>query len=247
MNLKELFILFFLLSSNVLFSQNSIKGKVVDDHSLPISNAEIYIDNSTIQTRSNNKGEFELNLPNGQYNLIVRANLFENYMLNVKTNNQTNFYQVVLEPEVIGLEETIVQAISKEDRLYYYQTFLRLFLGSNEAAKKCKIENSKDLRFRYDKSTRQLSVTSREPLIITNNHLGYKIEYDLIDFNVDFKTNYVLTLGTTLFTELKSSASKENKWKENRQKSYLGSVTHFMKALYDDKIEGQGYDIKRLF
>lgn len=147
---------------------------------------------------------------------------------------------------MVALQETVVQAISKEDWLYYYQTFLKLFLGSNEAAKKCKIENPKDLRFKYDKNTKQLSTTSRNPLIITNDYLGYKIEYDLVDFNVDFKSNYVLTLGTALFTELKSSASKEKKWQQNRRKSYLGSVTHFMKAVYDNKIEEEGYDVKRL-
>jgi len=245
MNFKQIIILgFFLISSN-LFAQNTIKGKVIDEKSLPIINAEIYVDNSTIKSKTNEKGEFELNLPNGQYNLIVRASLFENYILNVNTN-QTNFYKVILEPEVVALQETIVQAISKEDWLYYYQTFLRLFLGNNEAAKKCKIENSKDLRFKYDKNTQQLSATSRNPLIITNNYLGYKIEYDLVDFNINFKSNYVLTLGTALFTELKSSASKEKKWQENRRKSYLGSVTHFMKAVYDNKIEEEGYDVKRL-
>lgn len=245
MNFKQFFILGFLLISSNLFAQNMIKGKVIDEKSLPIINAEIYVDNSTIKSKTNEKGEFELNLPNGQYNLIVRASLFENYILNVNTN-QTNFYKVILEPEVVALQETVVQAISKEDWLYYYQTFLRLFLGNNEAAKKCKIENSKDLRFKYDKNTRQLSATSRNPLIITNNYLGYKIEYDLVDFNINFKSNYVLTLGTALFTELKSSASKEKKWQENRRKSYLGSVTHFMKAVYDNKIEEEGYDVKRL-
>ena len=245
MNFKQIFILGFLLISSNLFAQNMIKGKVVDEKSLPIINAEIYVDNSTIKSKTNEKGEFELNLPNGQYNLIVRASLFENYILNVNTN-QTNFYKVILEPEVVALQETVVQAISKEDWLYYYQTFLKLFLGSNEAAKKCKIENPKDLRFKYDKNTQQLSATSRNPLIITNNYLGYKIEYDLVDFNINFKSNYVLTLGTALFTELKSSASKEKKWQENRRKSYLGSVTHFMKAVYDNKIEEEGYDVKRL-
>ncbi|MDM1551746.1 carboxypeptidase-like regulatory domain-containing protein [Empedobacter falsenii] len=245
MNFKQIIILGFLLISSNLFAQNMIKGKVIDEKSLPIINAEIYVDNSTIKSKTNEKGEFELNLPNGQYNLIVRASLFENYILNVNTN-QTNFYKVVLEPEVVALQETVVQAISKEDWLYYYQTFLKLFLGSNEAAKKCKIENPKDLRFKYDKSTKQLSATSRNPLIITNDYLGYKIEYDLVDFNINFKSNYVLTLGTALFTELKSSASKEKKWQENRRKSYLGSVTHFMKAVYDNKIEEEGYDVKRL-
>jgi len=83
MNFKQIIILGFLLISSNLFAQNMIKGKVVDEKSLPIINAEIYVDNSTIKSKTNEKGEFELNLPNGQYNLIVRASLFENYILNV--------------------------------------------------------------------------------------------------------------------------------------------------------------------
>ncbi len=73
MNFKQIIILgFFLISSN-LFAQNTIKGKVIDEKSLPIINAEIYVDNSTIKSKTNEKGEFELSLPNGQYNLIVQV------------------------------------------------------------------------------------------------------------------------------------------------------------------------------
>lgn len=242
---KQYITIVFVLLTSLMYAQNTVKGSVMNENSLPIVNASIYVDNSTIQTKTNQKGEFELNLPNGQYNIIVRSDLYENSIVNINTN-QTKFYKVVLEPEIVSLQETTIQAISKEDWAYYYQTFLRLFLGTNEAAKKCKIENPKDLRFKYDKTTRQLSATSRNPLEITNNYLGYKIEYDLIDFNVDFKSNYVLTLGTALFSEIKTSSSKEKKWKENRKKSYLGSVTHFMKAIYENKLDEEGYDVKRL-
>ena len=107
MNFKQIIILGFLLISSNLFAQNMIKGKVVDEKSLPIINAEIYVDNSTIKSKTNEKGEFELNLPNGQYNLIVRASLFENYILNVNTN-QTNFYKVVLETEEVSIENNSV-------------------------------------------------------------------------------------------------------------------------------------------
>ena len=245
MNFKQLlFFVTFLFSVN-LFSQNIIKGNVVNENSKPIANTSIYVDGSTIQTKTNENGEFELNLPNGQYNIIARAEMYENYILSINTN-QKQHYKIVLEPEIIALQEATVQAMSKDDWEYYYQTFVGLFLGSNEAAKKTKIENPKDLRFNYNKQTRELKATSRNPLIITNNYLGYKIEYDLVDFNLNYQTNYVLTLGTALFTKLNANSSKTKKWEENRKTSYLGSVTHFMKSIYDEKLEENGYDVKRL-
>ena len=245
MNFKQLlFFITFLFSVN-LFSQNIIKGNVVNENSKPITNTSIYVDGSTIQTKTNENGEFELNLPNGQYNIIARAEMYENYILSINTN-QKQHYKIVLDPEIIALQEATVQAMSKDDWEYYYQTFIGLFLGSNEAAKKCKIENPKDLRFNYNKQTRELKATSRNPLIITNNYLGYKIEYDLVDFNLNYQTNYVLTLGTALFTKLNANSSKTKKWEENRKTSYLGSVTHFMKSIYDEKLEENGYDVKRL-
>ncbi len=86
MNFKQTyFLLVFLLSVSV-FSQNKIKGSIVDENSKPIIHASIYVDGSTIQTKTNEKGEFELNLPNGQYNLIAKADLFENFILGIKTN-----------------------------------------------------------------------------------------------------------------------------------------------------------------
>ncbi len=245
MNFKTISSLFIFLFSTFLIAQNLVKGHVVDENSKSIFNVTIYVDGSTIQTKTNNQGNFELNLPNGQYNLIARADMFENYILVINTNQKQN-YTIVLEPEIIALQEAKVKSISKKDWEYYYQTFLKLFLGTNEAAKKTKIENPKDLRFSYDNKAKILTAYSRNPLQITNNYLGYKIEYDLVDFNVDFKSNYALTLGTALFTDLNVDSVESKKWKENRNKSYLGSINHFIKAVYDEKIEQEGYDVKRI-
>lgn len=242
---KQYITVVFVLLFSLMYAQNIVKGSVTDENFKPIVHAIIYVDGSTLKTETNQKGEFELNLPNGQYNLIIRANLYENFILGV-TSSDKKIHKIILDPEQISLKEATVKAISKKDWEYYYSVFLKLFLGTNEAAKKTKIENSKDLRFSYDKKNKILTASSRNPLQLTNNYLGYKIEYDLIDFNVDFKSNYALTLGTALFSELNDDNSVSKKWKENRKKSYLGSVNHFIKAVYDNKIVEEGYDVKRI-
>lgn len=245
MKLKQVYTLMFIFCASILYAQNVFKGIVTDEGSKPIVHAIIYVDGSTLKTETGENGEFEINLPNGQYNLIVRADLFENFIQSVDSK-QNQFIKITLESEKILLQETVVHSMSKEDWKYYLQIFLKLFLGSNEAAKKCKIENEKDLRFSYDKTTKELRATSKNPLIITNNYLGYKIEYDLVDFNLSYKSNYVLTLGTAFYTELKAGTKQTKKWQENRRKSYLGSVNHFMKAIYDNRLQEEGYDVKRL-
>lgn len=153
---------------------------------------------------------------------------------------------IQLEEEEIQLKEAVVQSISKEDRAFYLKEFKRLFLGRPKAAKFCKIKNEEDLRFFYDQKDKILKVTSRSPLQIENQFLGYQIEYDLLEFEVNYKINYVLVLGSSFFKEMKASATKLNKWEKNRAASYDGSIEHFIKSLYQNKIIENGFDIKRL-
>jgi hypothetical protein len=60
--------------------------------------------------------------------------------------------------------------------------FREQFLGINVAGKNCIIENEEEIYFNYDRKTLTLIAYSDQPLIIINNYLGYKIEYQLIDF-----------------------------------------------------------------
>nr|WP_313375802.1 carboxypeptidase-like regulatory domain-containing protein [Chishuiella sp.] len=75
MNIKSTFILLLLIQCNQLSSQNIVKGDVKDENSKPIAQAIVYVDGSRIKSNTNNQGEFTLDLPSGQYNLIVRADL----------------------------------------------------------------------------------------------------------------------------------------------------------------------------
>jgi len=148
--------------------------------------------------------------------------------------------------EIINLNEALIETISKEDRKFYLQEFKRLFIGSNLAAKKTKILNENDLRFSYNKSERILKVRSINPIIIQNNYLGYTVNYDLLKYELNYNTNYVLTLGTALFKENKGSKKSYKNWLENRKTSYLGSVTHFIKSVYSNRLIEEGFDVKRL-
>ena len=76
-----------------------------------------------------------------------------------------------------------------------------------------------------------------EPLVIVNKALGYKILYQLEEFQVDYKNNSMMYLGFPLFEEMGS----KKRWKKAREKAYQGSVMNFMRCLYDNKLQQEGY------
>lgn len=237
--------LLFTLVPIFIFSQIKISGKITDENKTALSNVHLYIDGSTYQTTSNKNGEFVFDLPSGQYNLIIKHLNFETKYLAINTKNNKTL-EIILIPEVINLSEAVIAKVSKEDRKFYLQEFKRLFLGSNNAAKKTKILNENDLRFSYNKADKVLKVNAKKPLVIKNNYLGYTINYDLIAFELDYKTNYVLTLGTALFNENSGSTKSKSNWVNNRKDSYFGSVTHFIKSVFNNKLNEEGFDVKRL-
>ena len=241
----KIFQLLLILLPIALFSQIKISGKVTDEKLNAISDVQLYVDGSTYQTTTKINGEFLIDLPIGQFNLIIKHPKYDTEYLSIQTKNN-QFLNIVLYPEVINLSEAIIESVSKEDRKFYLQEFKRLFIGSNEAAKKTKILNENDLRFNYNKSERILKVTAKNPIIIQNNYLGYTVNYDLIAFELNYKTNYVLTLGTALFKENKGSNKQQKNWIANRNTSYLGSVTHFIKSVFNNRLIEEGFDVKRL-
>lgn len=76
-----------------------------------------------------------------------------------------------------------------------------------------------------------------QTLIIENKKLGYTIQYNLINFEADFKKKTTSYLGTSFFKE---NSSKKNIIL-NRMNAYKGSVMHFLRSLYNQDLEKEGY------
>ncbi|WP_367769655.1 carboxypeptidase-like regulatory domain-containing protein [Flavobacterium sp. WC2421] len=58
--MKNVMVLFFLTVALNCFSQNSIRGKVLNKAKVPLSGVNIYIDGTTIATISDENGNFDL-------------------------------------------------------------------------------------------------------------------------------------------------------------------------------------------
>ena len=227
-----------------LIAQNSVEGYVYDEAQQPIENVQVLVNSSSRATKTDDKGFFRIDFPNGQHNLVFRHDYFQTKILNLQSN-QTSMLKVVMDENIIELETAEIQTMSPKDWEYYYTIFQENFLGLDEAAKKCKIKNPKVLRFHFDEKQRILTARAQDALVVENAYLGYEVEYDLQEFSIDYKQQYLMVLGSSFFKELEGSKARKKQWQKNREKAYAGSLTHFLSSLYHQQLEENGFDVKR--
>jgi hypothetical protein len=66
-------------------------------------------------------------------------------------------------------------------------------------------------------------------------------------FEIDFKTGLFFYQGYPLFEEMETNRkSLEKKWLRNRQNAYYGSLMHFMRSVYRNKIPEEHFEVRRL-
>lgn len=241
----RIFIIIFLLLAVLGKAQVQVNGKIVDEFGFVVSDVLVYVDGSSISTYSDIKGQFSLHLPNGNYQLVFRKEGFEIHIKQV--NADIYFFEIKLKTsKAIELDEARIVKLSEEKWREYYELFKLLFLGQNNAAQLCEIRNPKVLDFSYDEENATLKASARQPLKIQNQFLGYELEYDLVDFTMNYRDQIQYIAGAILFVEMKGSKSKNKKWNRNRLSSYHGSLMHFVRSLYDEKLKENGFIINRL-
>lgn len=227
------FLLYFLIFPILIFSQIKIQGNVYDEKGEPIFGVSVYVDGSTIGTITNDLGFFALEL-NSETNasLVFRSMGFITTSVNLKS--YSNPITIILKEDVKELREVVIEK-NMFTRKQMMKLFKEQFLGINVAGKNCIIENEEEIYFDYDRKTLTLTAYSDKPLIIINNYLGYKIEYQLIDFqckfnkfsmDLEFVTQFQFA-GNSFFTELLNT----KKVFKRRLNSYEGSTLHFFRNL----------------
>lgn len=226
---------------------NNIKGKVLNGETgAAVPNASVFITNSSKGTVSNSTGEFELNnVPGGNYDLVISCISFETQVYSYKASQLPLRLQIQMKPKADELQAVVVEPYEKNGWESWGKFFTENFIGTSGNARDCRILNYQVLHFRNSKKTGLLTVTATEPLIIENRALGYNIKYQLEEFSYDFNKKILLYFGYTLFTDLDNKAPKT--WQlKNRGKAYSGSITHFMRSCYANRLQEEGFEVKRL-
>jgi hypothetical protein len=235
-------------TSFTVFAQTeySISGTVKSQVDLdPIAGAQIFLNGSTIGTLSDGDGHFTLSgIPEGAHDLIVQSLGFESVTSLIRTDQLEDQYSFVMKEKVYNLDEITVKPNS-QDWKYNFEQFRKMFIGVGPFSKNTKIKNKEVVNFDFDLDNRTLNAFAYETIEVENKDLGYRIFFFLESFEIDYKSGRFFFYGQTFFEEMSSRRKKtRNKWKENREKAYLGSFAHFTKSLIDQKIVENGFVVK---
>lgn len=245
--MKKNSLLFVLLFSVFANSQKIVKGVVMDaEKNKPISNASIFLANTSIGTTADAQGNFSLSIPNGRFDLIASSVGYETYNQTINSNEIFGFITIKLKVKSELMQTVVVEPYEKDGWEKWGKFFLDNFIGTSSYSKDCKIKNNKVIHFRNNKKTNELSVDADEPLIIENKALGYILQYQLESFTYNFKSHYLIFTGYPFFQPMKGSSGKVKKWEKKRSEAYFGSMLHFMRSVFRNTIVQEGFEVRAL-
>jgi hypothetical protein len=230
--------LILLLFVTVSFAQ--IRGKVVDFNGKPLVAANVYFDGTTVATLTDKKGDFIID-NTFRLNTVLVVSFLGYQTQYLKIDSDKELYVVLKE-----VAESLNEVIIKKDlftRKQKMELFRDQFLGRTSFGKASKIENESDIYFIYDKDKTTLKAFSQNPLIIVNSALGYKITYELSNFETKFWKLSVNSRDVTrsFFSGLSRFEENNSSSKiiKNREKCYSGSQLEFFRNLRNETL-GKG-------
>ena len=241
--MKQLYILLLLFLVSGLHSQ-TVSGIVVDEKNVPLYGANVFIDGSTIATSTNKTGNFSLNL-NSKLNiyLVVSFVGFQTQYISKYESGQQ--LRIVLKEDLNALDEVVVKPNQLFTRKQKLNMFREQFLGTTAAGKKAIILNEKDIQFYYDEKRFVLTASSDKPLVVANPYLGYKIYYELVDFEVNFARLSIKSFDVlgSYFAGVSRFEETDNSKKsiKRREEIYKGSPMQFFRTLSKGTAEDTGF------
>ena len=115
MKLKIIFIvLFAVVTSNITAQTGKISGLIIDAETYkPLSNVEIIINNTSLKSKTNNKGEFIINnISEGSYELVIYKENFKMIKKLITLKNNQLKFDLIMEDNIINLPELLIESFS---------------------------------------------------------------------------------------------------------------------------------------
>lgn len=234
------------------FKNVIITGTVLQSGSqLPIANAEVFINGSSIKETTDSIGNFSIKFENLPSTLVVYHKAFE--LKTIPTQTLKDSLKIELSPQKITPYKLEVKNNKKRKRdlSFFYSHFI------TEHNKEIKIVNDSVLFF--IQNNKEFIAFSKQPLIIENKELGYTVKSIIKRFHIHKEVHLngpqtllkdnagmiVLALDTyTYYDEMKSESDKQSKYfEQNRRKEYFGSQLHFLKSIYYGSAKKAGFEI----
>jgi hypothetical protein len=93
----------------------------------------------------------------------------------------------------------------------------------------------------FEEEEGRFLATAIAPLVIENLSLGYRVTYTLDRLEQTKDLTSFRGLGRYEFLP-STDVKQQTRWKENRKEAYLGSLSHFLKAMVENRLETEGFN-----
>ena len=211
----------------------SLSGYVKDSETgAPLRSANVYLSNTTIGISTDSAGNFLItNIPTGVFDMVVSLVGYERKIIQLQIASQESlYYDIKLIPKILQTNEVEITGVQPTEWKENRDRFVEVFFGKSDFADSCTIINPEVINFQFFNDT--LIAQTDSILQINNTAMGYRIHLILKEFvwNVDKDFGHYLIYP--LFVPLQTiNIKKQTEWTKNRQKAYMGSIKHFLKAL----------------
>jgi len=235
------------LSSRWAVGQGSLTGLVRDSQTQkPLELAGVFLANTTRGVSTDAEGHFALrDVPPGRYTLVVSYLGYQLLTLPIVVAEVPQTFELQLVPSANQLSEIVVRP--GRNRPADYALFKQLFLGGSSFARQCRIRNPDGVAVEYDAKTDVLTAFTPYQLQVDNEALGYRLTFYDLDFRSDFSKSTTRTNSQVVFEELPArNARQQRRWAQHRQQAYLGSLPHFLRSVYYQRPEAEGFQVQTL-
>jgi hypothetical protein len=228
---------------NAAQAQGRLTGVVQDSASHePLAFASVFLAGTTLGATTTEKGTFVFEkVPKGTYDIVGS---YVGYRLSKQsiTVGTGALPSITLKLASSGpqLNEVVVQANPHQED--DYRKFAELFLGRTTFSKQCRITNPEEVDVAYNDTTKVLTAKADNFVQVENQALGYRIKYFGLNFQYNTDDESVSYDGQPIFEELKPRDEKQQRqWEANRLAAYNGSLTHFLRSVYDNRVQEEGF------
>jgi hypothetical protein len=237
-------ILFFATTGVFAQAQYDVSGTVNNEKGEPLKGATVFISGSERIMPTTDDGQFRFTrVPSGTFKLSVQMIGYNPLTRNIIVKDAPLSVTMQLTTKSIVLNEVKIGAKSAWER--NFKLFKENFLGRSANAKQCIIVNPKAINFSTKKG--MLMADADEFLIIENKRLGYRINYQLKDFQFNSVNNIVLYNNECSFEELDGTEKQKEDWAKNRFETYKGSFMHFLRSVHANNTLANGFITRQFY
>ncbi len=221
----------------------TISGIVTDNDRQALPGANVFIAGSQRGTSTDEQGRYRMeNVPLGAHRLVASIIGFETKVenLNLRRAGENKTVDFRLREAVLDLGAVTVESTEDVEWQRRFERFKRRFIGESPNATETEIMNPYVLNF--SDRLGELKAEAAEPLIIENHALGYRIRYDLTDFEA--RSDYNFFHGEPLFEEMvPDDRAQASRWLANRARAYAGSFRQALRSMLANNVEEQGFHL----